>query len=81
MKKALAVFCVVTECLLFLWLLVGLWACANKIKELEDEQKSIRAFAGLDAEEQKMVVSNMQHSIDLLAFRVTDIESKLEANR
>lgn len=102
MKKILGIVCTAIECFLFLWLVVGLWACANKIKELEDWQEEYMAanshvetsdnklllvamrcqkmeqdndMLRLDIEEQAMVISNMQHSIDLLAFRVTDLES------
>lgn len=102
MKKALGCMGAAIECLLFLWLLIGLWACANKIRELEDCQKEYMAanshvetsdnklllvamrcqkmeqdndMLRLDIEEQATVISNMQHSIDLLAFRVTDLES------
>lgn len=103
MKKALAIICTVIECFLFLWLVVGLWACAVKVRELEEEQKSIRAFVcpgsqtkrlilalnsmqhetdmlRLGIEDQKMVVSNMQHSIDLLAFRMSE-RTQPEANQ
>ena len=102
MKKTLGCLGTAIECLLFLWLLVGLWACAVKIKELEGWQEEYIAanshvetsdnklllvamrcqkmeqdndMLRLDIEEQAEVISNMQHSIDLLAFRVTDLES------
>lgn len=91
MKKILGIVCTAIECFLFLWLAVGLWACANKIRDLEEEQKSIVAFNCPDEQTKRLVMAlnsmqhemdmlridneDMQHSIDLLAFRVTDLES------
>ena len=91
MKKILGIVCIAIECFLFLWLVVGLWACANKIRDLEEEQKSIIAFNRPDDQTKRLVMAlnsmqhetdmlrinneDTQHSIDLLAFRVTDLES------
>ena len=97
MKKILEIVCPAIECFLFLWLVVGLWACANKIRELEEEQKSIIAFNCPDAQTKRLAMAlnsmqhetdmlrldneDMQHSIDLLALRVNDLELKARTSR
>ena len=35
MKRLFDIVCTLIECLLFLWLVIGLWACATKIREHE----------------------------------------------
>lgn len=77
MKKTLGFICAAIECLLFLWLAVGLWACANKIKELEMEQEYIRAFNASDAQTKSMVMAlnSMQHDTDMLRLRVEELEN------
>ena len=97
MKKILEIVCPAIECFLFLWLVVGLWACANKIRELEEEQKSIIAFNCPDAQTKRLAMAlnsmqqetdmlridneDMRHDIDLLALRVNDLESKARTSQ
>ena len=83
MKKALAIICTAIECFLFLWLVVGLWACAVKIREMErwhnERLESIQTF---DLPEHKlnalvMACHMLQQDVDALRVRVVDLEEFL----
>ena len=67
MKKILTCVCTTIECLLFLWLVVGLWACANKIRELEEQQLDSKIFTGVESDSSKIMAC---------AIRITRLEEE-----
>jgi hypothetical protein len=86
MKKTLGCLGTAIECLLFLWLLVGLWACAVKIKELEGWQEEyIAANSHVETSDNKLLLvamrcQKMEQDNDILRLRIEDLEETLAAD-
>lgn len=85
MKKALGCMGAAIECLLFLWLLIGLWACANKIRELEDCQKEyMAANSHVETSDNKLLLvamrcQKMEQDNDMLRLRIEELEDAISA--
>lgn len=85
MKRLFDIVCTLIECLLFLWLVIGLWACATKIREHEkwhEEHAGLYNYA--ESPENKLLLvamrcQKMEQDNDILRLRIEDLEDTLAA--
>ncbi len=63
------------------FLILGVWACAHKIKDLEEEQRDRKIFTGVESDSSKIMacamrINSLEHEVDMLRLRIEEIEDK-----
>ena len=57
----------ICELVLILWAVIGVWACAHKIRELEEQQRDSKIFTGVESDSSKIMAC---------AIRITRLEEE-----
>ena len=83
-RRFIDIFCTALQCFLFLWCVIGLWACAHKILELEERVDCIQTLTGaVESPENKLILmamrcQKMEQDNDQLRLRIEELEDQID---
>lgn len=86
LKNFFDLFGIICECFLFLWLVLGLWACAHKLRTLEETVDRLESVSkGVECPENKLHLmafrcQKMEQDNDMLRLRIEELEDINEDN-